>query len=120
MATKIIDGAFTLEIKLVVVAFDHNECEIDDCSVMTKLHIFSPKVAELTSVVCRQGKRACVINLSGIVKLDVIQRRLISLLLADELSWTSPHVEELEMSAGQLCNLQSRLTHVLPRTAVCG
>jgi len=47
-------------------------------------------------VVCWQGEWAYVINLSGIAESDVIQRCLISPLLGDELSWSSPHVEELD------------------------
>jgi len=102
MVSRIIDGAITLEIKLVVVEFDHNECEINDYSMMKKLRFFFPKVAERTSVLCRQGKWAYVINLSGITESDVIQRHLISLLLGDELSWRSPHVEELETALAKI------------------
>ena len=102
MAARIVDGAITLEIKLVVVAFDRNECEIGDGSMMKKVRVFFPKLAERTSVVWREGKWAYVINLSGITNSDLIQRNMISLLLGDELSWSSPHVEELETAFEQI------------------
>jgi len=51
MAARIVDGAITLEIKLAVVAFDRNECEIGDGSMMKKVRVFFPKLAERTSVV---------------------------------------------------------------------